>query len=72
MKLHLTVILALAACCASCSSYGHDHADLQLSAAESNPSVKPRTVDLDNHLQLDEVTGLLAEKACDFHRLGSR
>lgn len=66
LKVHLTVILALAACCASCGSYGHDHAGFQLSAAESNPSVKPMTVDLDNHRQLDEVTDLLAEKRAIF------
>lgn len=66
LKLHLTVILALAACCASCGSYGHDHADLQLSASQSNPGVKPETVDLDDQRQLDKAIGLLAYKRVFF------
>ena len=66
LKLHLTVILALAACCASCGSYGHDHAGLQLSASRSDPGRKPGTVDLDDQQQLDKAIGLLADKRVIF------
>lgn len=66
LKLHLTVILALAACCASCVSYGHDHTGFQLSASQSNQGNRPGTVDLDDHQQLEGVTGLLADKRAIF------
>ncbi len=58
-----TIILALAACLASCGLYEHGYGgDFQLSGSESIANVNPIIVDPDNQHQLDEVAGQLAEK----------
>jgi uncharacterized iron-regulated protein len=66
MKMVVTIILALAAGCASCGSFGHDHGDFQLSVSESTPSSLPRTVDPANQQQLDALTGQIANNRALF------
>jgi Uncharacterized iron-regulated protein len=66
MKIRLTIILALAACCASCGSYGHDHGDFRWSVPESGPNAKPTTVDPGNQQQLDELAGQLGKSRAIF------
>lgn len=65
-KASLTIILALAACFAACSSYGHDNGDFQQTVPVSTPGLAPETINLNNQQQLDELTGQLAEKRAIF------
>lgn len=62
MKTRLAIILVLAACCASCDFYKHDHSNVQLSAPASIPDVKPAIIDPDIPQQIDELAGQLVDK----------
>jgi uncharacterized iron-regulated protein len=60
MRSRLALIFALAACLASCGSYGHDHAALQASGPGAISNIDPKIIDTGNQRQLGELAGQLA------------
>lgn len=66
MKVRLAIILVLTACFTSCSANQHEPVDLRQSAPESNLTAGPIAIDPGNQLQLDGLTGKLAENRAIF------
>ncbi len=67
MKMKYGLILAFAACCASCGMLERDgQGDFQLPVPPSSTGSIPRIFDLGNQQKLDEITGQLGDKRAIF------
>jgi uncharacterized iron-regulated protein len=66
MKMRHTLILALAASCASCDSLDYGRGGFQLPVPKSGNNIKPRVFDLGDPRKVDELTGKLTEKRALF------
>jgi len=66
MKIHLVLILASAAGCASCDALEHGRGELQMPVPIAGTSIKPRTFDLGDPRKVDELTGKLTDKRALF------
>ena len=66
MKLHHALILAFAACCASCASQEYIHGGFNLPVPVSDTSVRPDVFDLNDPRKIEELTGKLADKRALF------
>lgn len=66
LRLRQAALLLLVTCCAACGSIENAHGGFQLPVPQTSTGIEPRTVDVGNQQELEQLTTLLSAKRALF------